>query len=109
MSQIARINLDALQSFAVFAETMNFSAAAATLHISQPALHVKIRKLSEQLDLPLYRRNGRKLDLTSHGDLVARYGRELTMRTQSFMRSLRHGEEDQSIVMAAGEGAYLYL
>jgi len=51
-----RINLDALQSFAVFADCLNFSHAAQTLHISQPALHVKVRKLGEQLDRVLYRR-----------------------------------------------------
>lgn len=109
MEQLSRINLDALQSFAIFAETMNFSAAAELLHISQPALHVKIRKLSEQLDIPLYRRIGRKLELTTQGEAVARYGRELLSRTQGFVHALRSGTDNQPIVMAAGDGAYLYL
>ena len=60
-----RLNLDAVQSFSVFADSMNFSAAAAALYISQPALHVKIRKLAEQLGLPLYTRLGRRLALTT--------------------------------------------
>ncbi len=109
MDQPPRINLDALQSFAVFSESMNFSIAAETLHISQPALHVKIRKLGEQLEVPLYCRNGRKLELTSHGVAVARYGRELLARTRGFMHTLHTGEDGRPIVMAAGEGAYLYL
>ena len=109
MDQLARINLDALQSFFVFSESMNFSTAAVVLHISQPALHVKIRKLSEQLDLPLYRRAGRKLELTTHGQIVARYGRDLIMRTQGFLQTLHTGSNGQPVVMAAGDGAYLYL
>ncbi len=109
MDALSRINLDALQSFAVFAESMNFSTAAGVLHISQPALHVKIRKLSEQLELPLYQRLGRKLELTVHGDAVARYGRDLHARTEGFLQVLHHGADDQPVVMAAGDGAYLYL
>ena len=109
MDGLSRINLDALQSFAVFAESMNFSAAALVLHISQPALHVKIRKLAEQLELPLYQRVGRKLVLTAHGEAVARYGRDLHARTEGFLQVLHHGTDDQPVVMAAGDGAYLYL
>jgi len=109
MDNFSRVNLDALQSFAVFAESMNFSTAALVLHISQPALHVKIRKLAEQLELPLYQRIGRKLELTVHGEAVARYGRDLNARTKGFLQLLRSGAGDQPVVMAAGDGAYLYL
>jgi DNA-binding transcriptional LysR family regulator len=109
MDSLSRINLDALQSFAVFAESMNFSTAALVLHISQPALHVKIRKLAEQLELPLYQRVGRKLELTVHGEAVARYGRDLHARTEGFLQVLHNGADNQPVVMAAGGGAYLYL
>ena len=34
-----------LQSYVVFAEHLSFTSAAKELHISQPALHVQIRKL----------------------------------------------------------------
>ena len=40
------LNLDALYAFTVFSETRNFTRAAEILCISQPALHVKIKKLS---------------------------------------------------------------
>ncbi|MBU6951758.1 LysR family transcriptional regulator [Hahella sp. HN01] len=51
---------DWIESFLVFSECMNFTHAAERLHISQPALHVKIKKLSEQLQTPLYRKSGGK-------------------------------------------------
>jgi LysR family transcriptional regulator, low CO2-responsive transcriptional regulator len=103
------LNFDALQSFAVFADSMNFSTAALQLHISQPALHVKIRKLGEQLDRPLYVRVGRALVLTTHGKATAEFGRQLAQSADNFVRELNGELSPQTIVLAAGEGAYLYL
>lgn len=105
----SNVNLDALRSFAVFAEHLNFSTAAAVLHISQPALHVKIRKLGEQLRLPLYLRVGRGLELTAYGQQVAQFAREMQERASEFVHQL-HGEaQHRTVVLAAGDGAYLYL
>jgi DNA-binding transcriptional LysR family regulator len=102
------VNLDAVAAFAVFAECLNFSTAAQRLSISQPALHVKVRKLAEQLDVALYRRAGRALTLTAHGERVARFGRELTAQAGALSRALR-GAADERVTLAAGEGAYSYL
>jgi DNA-binding transcriptional LysR family regulator len=52
------LELDTLRAFAVFAEHRNFTAAAAVLRISQPALHVKVGKLAQVLGVALYRREG---------------------------------------------------
>ncbi|MBS80833.1 LysR family transcriptional regulator [Variovorax sp.] len=106
---IPRTNLDALQSFAVFANTLNFSESARLLHISQPALHAKVRKLSEQLDAKLYLRVGSALQLTSAGEQVARHARELLLLNQRFVKGLAQGQEQAVVSLAAGEGAYLYL
>ena len=37
---------DALTAFAVFAEHLNFTRAAAQLRLSQPTLHAKVGKLA---------------------------------------------------------------
>lgn len=106
---IPRTNLDALQSFAVFADTLNFSESARLLHISQPALHAKVRKLSEQLDAKLYVRVGSALELTGAGEQVARHARELFAFNQRFVKGLVAGQDTPVVTLAAGEGAYLYL
>jgi DNA-binding transcriptional LysR family regulator len=106
---IPRTNLDALQSFAVFADTLNFSESARLLHISQPALHAKVRKLSEQLDAKLYVRVGSALELTGAGEQVARHARELLAFNQRFVKGLVAGQDTPVVTLAAGEGAYLYL
>jgi DNA-binding transcriptional LysR family regulator len=64
------MNEEWLRSFVAFAERMSFTAAARALHISQPALHVQVRKLSESLGVVLYHREGRVLVLTSEGERV---------------------------------------
>ncbi|HET9281392.1 MAG TPA: LysR family transcriptional regulator [Candidatus Angelobacter sp.] len=57
-----------LQRFVVVvAEELNFSAAAARLHIAQPALSRAIRQLEDQIDLRLFIRNSRKVELTEAG------------------------------------------
>jgi DNA-binding transcriptional LysR family regulator len=100
---------EALASFAVFAEHLNFTRAAAHLRISQPSLHVKVRKLAEGLGRPLYRRDGRQLALTPDGLAVARFAREQEERRAAFLAELRGGRPDRPVILAAGEGAYLYL
>jgi DNA-binding transcriptional LysR family regulator len=108
MATLSRLDFDAVLAFAAFADTLNFTAAARELHISQPALHVKVRKLGEQLQRVLYRRVGRSLELTSHGELVARYGRQLRDSAGQLLGEI-HGQPEQPVTLAAGEGAYLYL
>ncbi len=102
------MNLEQLQSFRVFAEHLNFTRAAEICHLSQPALHVQIRKLSEGLGVPLYRKRGRNLELTAEGRRLAAFARELSERIEGFERALR-GEEDRPPRLMAGQGAFLYL
>jgi DNA-binding transcriptional LysR family regulator len=100
---------EALTSFVVFAEHLNFTRAAAELHISQPALHVKIRKLAESMGRPLYYRSGRRLVLTADGETVARFARAHNERLAEFLADFAGAAALRPVVLAAGQGAYLYL
>lgn len=106
---IIDVRSDWLQAFLVFSESMNFTRAAETLHISQPALHVKISKLSDWLGQPLYRKLGRNLLLTPAGERVAAHAREERERALAFVEELRTGVSRAPVVLCAGTGAYLYL
>jgi len=103
------LDLDALNAFVVFAESRNFTRAAEQLYISQPSLHVKIKKLGENLGVTLYQRLGKEILLTQHGEQVVRFGREMLAASDRFTHSLAHGDVEQPVVLAAGEGTYLYL
>lgn len=100
---------DWLQAFLVFSETLNFTRAAEILHISQPALHVKVSKLSDGLGQPLYQKLGRNLVLTPAGERVAAFAREEQERSRAFVEELRTGASRRPVVLCAGSGAYLYL
>jgi LysR family transcriptional regulator, low CO2-responsive transcriptional regulator len=103
------VSTDALVAFAVFADHLNFTRAAEQLHISQPALHVKITKLAATVGHPLYVRQGRALTLTPTGEAVARFARDLTRRLSTFLDEMHEVATEHPLTLAAGEGAYLYL
>src|SRR5690606_20186442 len=73
------------------------------------ALHTRIRKLGEQLGVPLYRRDGRALVLTDAGREVVRFARELDGRTRELHDSLHGTRPTAPVTLAAGEGSFLYL
>lgn len=102
------INADWLTSFVAFAEELNFTRAAARLHLSQPALYVQVHKLAETLGVELYERRGRTLVLTRHGIGALAFARELRERTDAFVSNLGR-PAPSSVVLAAGEGTVLYV
>ncbi|MGI8648716.1 MAG: LysR family transcriptional regulator [Acidimicrobiales bacterium] len=99
---------DAVRAFGVFADRLNFTTAARFLHISQPALHVKIRKLSKALNETLYERNGRHLVLTPAGEALAEFAQDEKARVEHFMNALK-GFENRPLVLASGRGAFLNI
>ena len=103
------MDLDSLRAFVVFAEHLNFTHAAQALYISQPALHTKIRKLGNSLGVSLYKRQGKNLALTSKGQEVLHFGRQLIESTLEFQTRLTEGVHQSSVSLAAGDGSYLYL
>ena len=84
----APFDLDAAADFAVFADHLNFTRAAEALHLSQPALHAKVKKLEAELGVPLYKKRGRALELTDTGRELARLGRDLRTQASDLLRHL---------------------
>jgi len=103
------IDMDAVTSFAVFAEKRNFTHAAKLLNISQPALHVKIRKLAEFIGVALYTRKGSTLTITSAGLELTRFARAAQADADALLARIRGEQVTDTLIIAAGEGALLYL
>jgi len=67
------IDLRLLRAFVTVADRGGFSAAAAALHLTQPALSRRIGELESSLGLRLFERTSRRVRLTQGGeDLLAR-------------------------------------
>ncbi len=62
--------LHQLQIFIEIARQQSITKAAESLHLTQPAVSIQLKKLQEQFDVPLYEVIGRKLFVTDFGKQV---------------------------------------
>ena len=100
---------DEIRTFAVFAETVSLSAAARALHLTQPAVHAHLKRLSGRLGVPLYQRAGRGLVLTREGIEVAAFARDAVERAAALEARLRGEAGSRRVVLAAGAGALVHV
>ena len=98
---------DAMTAFAAFSRHLNFTRAAAELHIAQPSLHAKVAKLSRSLDTQLYEKVGRQLRLTQAGEDLAAFAADQQRSADDFLASL--GAPGRSIRLAAGRAAVQWV
>ncbi|CAH1189997.1 HTH-type transcriptional regulator CysL [Paenibacillus plantiphilus] len=80
--------LDELHVFAIVVEQSSMNKASAKLNLSQPALSRKIAKLEEELGVVLFRRIGKRLELTRIGQLTYDYAVELRQRHLRYLQML---------------------
>ena len=96
-----RVTTFELECFVAVAEELNFSRAAARLHLSQPPLSRQIQSLEAKLGMRLLDRNTRTVTLTPGGRLYLDDARQILLRLDSAAASVRRA--------ASGEIARLRL
>lgn len=62
-----------LEAFISIAKFKNFHKAAEDLHITQPAISTRIKKLEAELGVDIFERDGNKIELTPYGEILAPY------------------------------------
>ncbi len=90
-----------LYYFTVAAEELNITRAAAKLFISQQSLSEHIRKLEKQYDAVFFTRGGR-LALTSQGERMLRYAREVLEADRDLHVALRDAGQANRIRLRVG-------
>ena len=83
------MDLRKLEIFVRVAELGSFSQAAQSLHMAQPAVSIAVRKLEESLDVVLFDRSGRRVELTAEG-------RNLLQRAQLILRDVAELKQSTS-------------
>jgi LysR family hydrogen peroxide-inducible transcriptional activator len=71
------MNLQQLAYFVAIARSQNFTRAAESCLVAQPALSQQIRKLEEELGLPLFERRRRGVELTVAGTTFLAYAEQV--------------------------------
>ena len=97
---IRNIDLTALRSFVTAAEMGGVTRAAQSLHLTQSAVSMQLKRLEEALGQPLLDRSGRGIQLTGQGEQLLGYGRRMLamndeviarMTDQAFEGEVRFG------------------
>ena len=71
------MNLKQLEAFVEVAEGGSFSKAAKNLFLTQPTISAHISSLEKELDVRLFVRNTKEVNLSEDGQLLYRYARQI--------------------------------
>lgn len=78
-----------LHQFVTFADTGTLSEAARLLHLSQPALSRNMKKLEEELSIPLFDREKNKIRLNKNGEYVLALAKKLLQDSEALIQNAR--------------------
>lgn len=74
------ITIRQFQIFEAVAQHLSYTRAAELLHLSQPAVSMQIKKLENEVAIPLFERIGKKLFLTEAGEELLIYARNISQQ-----------------------------
>jgi len=99
------IHQDHLLSFVALVQTGSVSGAAKSRCLTQPAISNQLKRLQEMIGMPLYRRQGRGVELTGTGEAFYRHALKVQQSMQalnSFADEL-HGLQAGRIYLSASQ------
>jgi DNA-binding transcriptional LysR family regulator len=100
------IDLVQLRTFVAVAEEQHLTRAAERLHVSQSAASAHVRAIEENLDMQLFVRTNRSLELTRVGQMLLRQAKSLLSEAAQFTstaREMRGKIEGNFVVGASSE------
>lgn len=105
------LNLHEIRVFLAAAENSNFSDAARHLHLSQPAVSQTIQSLEKYLNVNLFDRKGRRVELSDAGQALVPMARDLLATAQRVedTMGLLQGVVAGQILLGCSTGVGKYL
>ncbi|MBN4665928.1 LysR family transcriptional regulator [Pandoraea nosoerga] len=100
-----RLNLDQLQTFTEVVDAGSFSAAAARLGLSQPAVSLQVRQLEQRLNVRLIERVGKRLKPTPAGSALLEHAVRIDAAVEDAMQALCTHAQGVAGEVAIGTGA----
>ena len=83
------MELNLFKAFVAVAESRSFRRAAASLHVTQPALSRQIARLEAELGTQLFERYGRHVECTSEGQFLLPLAEAIIARTDDTVSMMR--------------------
>ena len=84
------LTLRQLEILRMLAATSSYTRAAARLNLTQSAVYLQVRKLEQEIGLPVTEQVGKKVFLTDAGEEVLRSGHRIVEELEGLGRSLEH-------------------
>jgi DNA-binding transcriptional LysR family regulator len=84
------ITMRQLQIFQAVAQHRSYTAAAAYLHLTQPAVFMQIKQLEESVGLPVFETIGKRLYLTGAGQELLRYSQMFSQQFEEMREVFAH-------------------
>src|SRR5579885_814022 len=102
------LDLKALRTFREVAQTLNFTRAAERLSYAQSAVTTQIQALEREVGQPLFRRLGRRVELTPAGEKLERYAARITELADEAVAALRQTDTTETIRVGTAESICSY-
>ncbi|MTI17240.1 LysR family transcriptional regulator [Rhodobacteraceae bacterium RKSG542] len=98
-----------LRTFKSLVETGHFTKTAELLHMTQPGVSQHIKKLEDQLAVPLLNRVGKGFELTWQGQLLYDYAKRTLQDQQELLSRLREDDPYAGLCTFSCSGALAML
>jgi DNA-binding transcriptional LysR family regulator len=104
---MSQIDFRLLQSAIILAEELNFSRAAARLHLTQPGLTKQIQELESQLGVVLFERSSQGVEITEPGRVFIEHAKLAVFHLERAVHLTRASAKGAEVVVNFGSSPYI--